>query len=112
MAFNKAPTSLFGASYVSDDTNITIPIADLPGLLVADADETTGDWRALAIAFCQLFYAHYYSLDTADRPAAFKANPPLSSAVRSGDFDGGSKVTYQFEFYTDPATPVVADEPA
>lgn len=44
-----APSEFIG-SYVSDGTNITIPIASLTGLTAAQADGLTGDIRAVLMA--------------------------------------------------------------
>jgi len=49
MAFSKVPTAWI-PSYDSDGTNITIPIASLPGLVSGDADPATGDIRKIVYA--------------------------------------------------------------
>lgn len=41
---NYVPTNMW-PGYTSDGTNITIPIAEIPGLSVAEANAVTGDWR-------------------------------------------------------------------
>ena len=57
------------ASYSSDGTNVTIPVASLEGLTEADAHTSTGDIRALALAFLKTLYDHQQDLETADKPA-------------------------------------------
>lgn len=110
MAFNPAPTSIW-SGYTSDGTNISIPIAALQGLTVAEADTVTGDWRAICLSFCATLYQHYYSLAIADRPQAMVAMTPFPQAITSGDFAGDFKITYQFAFYGTIETPDISPEP-
>lgn len=65
-------------SYTSDGTNITIPIASLEGLSVGNAHTTTGDIRALALAFLKTLYNHQAALAAADKPAGMVISSRLS----------------------------------
>jgi hypothetical protein len=55
-------------SYDSDGTNITIPIASLPGLTSEQADPETGDIRAVIVAILNKFYADIQALPKTERP--------------------------------------------
>lgn len=111
MAFNKAPTELF-ASYTSDGTNITIPIASITGLTVGQAHTTTGDWRAIMQAIETTVFNHYNGLATADKPLAFISKAPTQYPVTSGSFAGNFRITYSCDIYSSLGTPTVADEPS
>jgi hypothetical protein len=110
MAFNGAPTQLF-PGYSSDGTNITIPIADIEGLTAAEANSTTGDWREIFYGLCTTVFIHYNGLVAADKPQAFKANPPSRYAVESGALSGTFRETFQFQFWNEYAYGDVVDEP-
>jgi hypothetical protein len=66
MAFNKAPTTLL-PSYSSDGTNMTIPIAAIPGLTSAEAHTTTGDWRAILFRLLSHAENYHYGLAAGDK---------------------------------------------
>lgn len=75
MPWDPHPSLLF-PSYSSDGTDITIPIASLPGLDAAAADDTvsgTGDSRRIAQALADRIHV-WYTDDTAeaDRPLKFR----------------------------------------
>lgn len=111
MAFNPAPTSLW-AGYVYANDTLSIPLANLDGLTAAEANATTGDWRAIAQALLVTLYNHYNGLATADKPAAMTVSTPSVQAVSSGDFAGTVKATYSASFYLTLDGAVVSDEPA
>lgn len=111
MAFNKAPTELW-SGYSSDGTDITIPIAALPGLTVGQAHTTTGDWRAIMQAIETTVFNHYNELATADKPLAFVPRAPTQYPVTSGSFAGKFRITYSCDVYSTLGSPTVADEPA
>lgn len=88
MPFNPAPSALL-PGYTSDGTNITIPLASLPGLTAAEADATTGDSREVIRAFMEQVYSHITALPAADKPARVtvtKPNPTpqANSVLRQG----------------------------
>ncbi len=56
------PTDFF-PSYSTDGVDLTIPIADLPGLTAAEADALTGDGRKLAFELIKQIQAAYTQLD-------------------------------------------------
>ena len=60
MAKDKAPSSWI-TNYSSDGTNITIPIASLPGMTAAYAHATTGDIRLIVQGFLNAIDAKHAS---------------------------------------------------
>ena len=110
MAFNSAPTELWSGYTYANDT-LSIPLADLDGLSAAEANATTGDWRAIMQALLVTLYNHYNGLETADKPAALVVSTPSVQAVNSGDFAGTVKATYSTSFYLTLDGAVVSDEP-
>ena len=110
MAFNDAPTTIW-PSYTSDGTNITIPIAALDGLTAGLAHTSTGDWRAIVLAFQQTVFRHYNALAAENRPLAVVPKAPSQFAMSSGSFVGQTRITYSIEFYSPFGTPSVAAEP-
>jgi hypothetical protein len=110
MAFNGTPT-LMWPGYSSNGTTISINIADLPGLSVADANTLTGDWRAIMLAIISKAYTYYTGLPTADKPAAFVSRAPTIQPVTAGDLINTFKMTYSMDFYNEYCTPDMADEP-
>ena len=110
MAFNKAPTALW-PSYSYADATLSIPLAALDGLSAAEADATTGDWRAIMQALQVTLYNHYNGLDAGDKPEAMTVSTPSVSAISSGDFAGTVKATYSASYYLTLDGAVVTDEP-
>lgn len=111
MAFNAAPTEVW-AGYSSDGVNITIPIANLTGLTVAEANATTGDWREIMLAFISTVHTHYVGLADADKPQAFSSATPLYQSQTTGDLAPSVKVTYKQDFYASLDVTDVIDEPS
>lgn len=111
MAVNVSPTAMW-SGFAFDGTDLKIPLADLPGLSAADANATTGDYRAVLLAFISLAYAYYTALADADKPKAFLVRVPAVTPVTSGDLAGTFKTTYELDFYNSYCTPDIADEPA
>jgi hypothetical protein len=66
MAFTATPSTWL-AGWTEDGTNITLPIANLPELTVAEADATTGDIRKIIYAFCEKFHAVNSLIETANK---------------------------------------------
>jgi hypothetical protein len=66
------PTEIF-PGYSTDGTSITIPLADLPGLTAAEADDATGDGRKLAFELTKTIAEKYLAIPTAERPAGLSA---------------------------------------
>ena len=67
MAFNPAPTALI-AGWSEDGTDVTFPLASVPGLTAANSDAVTGDWRDILLFLVEQAFNHYNGLATADRP--------------------------------------------
>lgn len=111
MAFNKAPTSLW-PSYTYGASTLSIPLAALDGLSAANADASTGDWRAIMIALMQTMFRHYSGLATADRPTALIPKAPASYNVpdSSSTYPGALRLTYSVDAYTAYSSPTIKAE--
>jgi hypothetical protein len=68
MAFDPAPSSLF-PSWSEDGTTISVPIASIANLTAAEADGTTGDWRAVIGRILDDVFNYYDGLAATDQPA-------------------------------------------
>ena len=110
MAFNKAPTALW-PSYTYANDALVIPLAALDGLSAAEANATTGDWRAIMQALQVTLYNHYNELPALDKPESMVVSTPSVSAISSGNFAGTIKATYSASYYLTLDGAVVADEP-
>lgn len=104
MAFNPSNSNWI-ASYSSDGTNITIPIASIPLLSSAEAHTTTGDIRKFLLALCHMLAAKYVSEG---------ANIPTKMIIQSSaslQTDGVTVIrTYSFQFTNTIASDEVATE--
>ena len=104
-AYSKVPTTWI-PSYSSDGTNITIPIASLPGLTVPNAHTSTGDIAEILFALLFEIQAVFATLPTAEQPAYFKAY-----ASKSADAVNDTSVrTYTTRFTTAATGETVLDE--
>jgi hypothetical protein len=109
MALNLVPTHWI-ASYSSDGTNITIPIASLSSdsqsaLSSAEAHTSTGDIRKIAFEFCKLIASVYAAEATADQPQKM-----IVSQSTSLDTSGKRIRTVNFTFTESIATADIASE--
>jgi hypothetical protein len=115
MAFNKAPSAWLGAGYSADSANdeITFTTADagsdigLPELTNAEADETTGDVRAIAHALVERLFQVWNATATADRPVRMSVFRSLNGAPNGTDLIAN----YSIQFTLTPEVEV-ADEPS
>jgi hypothetical protein len=99
------PPFLVWPGYSSDGTNITIPIADLPGLSAAEADATTGDWREILQAILRSSWQH-------EDPIQDWFSKPNTYTLFTKDFYRTTIDSYfQVKFLTDMGAPNVAPEP-
>ena len=64
---NIRPANVF-SGYLSDGTNITIPIASIPGLTAAEGHPTTGDTRELFRLIIEKIFTTIQALPAVDRP--------------------------------------------
>lgn len=99
MAFNYAPTSIW-PSYSSDGTNITIPIAQLPGLSAAEADAVTGDWREVMQTMVRTLNNYLEQIALSARTRTVTAN----EFIQSYDYPI-VKHDWQMVFRTDDSDP-------
>jgi hypothetical protein len=65
MAYDKAPTATF-PSYAYAASGVSINKSDLPGLLDAEADASTGDTRKIAYGMLEQLYQKQLASDVAD----------------------------------------------
>lgn len=87
----------------SDGTNLTIPIADIPGLTAAEADPATGNGAELLRLICDAAYDRIEALATTDRPTQMTWGKPPAQGVAGAV----SRQTYTFGFnFTVDATAV------
>lgn len=101
------PTQLL-PNYSSDGTNITIPIADLAGLVAAEADPATGDGRKVAFELVKTMHENLQALDEAAKPAQFLT----SESTPTGQGPNEVRKSYTFTFDVNISAVDVADEPA
>ena len=106
MAFDKKPSSWI-TGWSADGTDISFPIASLPGLTAADADGTTGDIRKVLFALMDSLLGVWYILDNADRPTQ------MTLAQNTSGGSDGQTLTQQYvaQFTTEVSEQDVADEP-
>lgn len=92
--------------------HISIPLAALPGLTLANATISTSDYPSFALALNLAILNHYNALAEADRPKAFVPKLTTSAAPASGDFAGSIKYSFQTDIYVPiPAPPGAEAEP-
>jgi hypothetical protein len=103
MAFNPAPPSWI-ASWSSDGTNITIPIASLQGLVAGEAHNSTGDIRACVLAILDTLYNAYKDEVAADRPVRMTIRRNTVDSLTS------TRQTFTVEFTLESLSSEVADE--
>lgn len=90
MAFAAGQTPLptdFFPGYTSDGTNISIPIASLPGLTAAEADAATGNGMEVVEKITTAAHQAIQAAPEADRPA--------NMVVTQGSIDPQSTNTYR-----------------
>ena len=92
-----SPSSLF-PGWVSDGTDVTIPIASMEGLTAAAADGLTGDARAVMLALNNSMFIWYRDLVT--KPTAIVPKMSLSSPRSAGNFANQLPVTFTTTAYT------------
>jgi len=93
--------------YDSDGTSITIPLAQLPGLSVAEADAATGDWREVlqAILVSSLDHSELYIKQSlASQLDTYKI-------YRKNFYRSTIDSYFTVQFLTDMGVPNVAPEP-
>ena len=87
MAFDPAPSSLF-PSWSENGTTISVPIASIANLTAAEADGTTGDWRAVIGRLVDDVYNYDNALATADSPTKF--------TITRQRFESGTSIVYRY----------------
>jgi hypothetical protein len=95
MAFDPKPSTWI-ASWSSDGTNITVPIASFPELTAAEANATTGDIREVSFAICEKLFQFYNTLASADRPVRMT----ISKSASINSTDGIVNNSFVFSFQT------------
>ena len=99
------PPFLIWPGYSSDGTSLTIPIAELPGLSVVEADAVTGDWREILQTIFRSSWQHESQItDWFSKPDTYM--------IFTKDFYNSTIDSYfQIKFITDMGEPNVAPEP-
>lgn len=87
------PADLF-PGYTSDGTNITIPLAALPGLEASEADASTGNGSEVLRIICESAYQAIEGMDQASRPTQIT----WSKAVPAGLTNDTFRQSYTFGF--------------
>lgn len=93
-----APSEIF-TGYTSDGTSITIPLAALPGLTAAEADETTGNVMEVCRQFLNGLHSGITALAPTSRPTkatVAKQNPSIATGatVAPGTLRQGYTLTF------------------
>jgi hypothetical protein len=99
-----APRAVF-YGYTFDGTSLSIPIADLAGLSVEEADVVTGDWRKILQAVLTYSVEYHSNFQWSIQPRTydvFKMDLPNSRYIDRH---------FLTHFYTDMGDPNVAQEP-
>lgn len=99
-----APRAIF-YGYEFDGTSLSIPIADLIGLSVEEADAVTGDWREVLQAILLTATEYHRSFQWSIQPRTY--NPFGMNLLNSRTFDRHFGIT----FYVDMGEANVAPEP-
>ena len=100
---------LFGWEYDSGTDTISIPLATLFELTAAQANATTGDWRAVVLALVNSMWDSYVELDSPPRAMVLEYYPGYMMNV--GPFTGHVKADYQATTYLNFPDKTLADEP-
>ena len=105
-----SPRAVF-PGWVSNGTNITVPISSFPGLAAADAHGVSGDARALIQSMCSAAFIWYN--DAVAKPEALKVvYAPGQIQTYGGDFTGKQKTEIRVTAYLNFPEMTLADEPA
>jgi hypothetical protein len=99
-----APRSVF-YEYEFDGTSLSIPIADLIGLSVAEADAVTGDWRDIFKALLLSSTEYHYRFQWSIQPKTYE---PFFKDLYHSD---ASTSYSQIKFVVNMGEPNVAPEP-
>lgn len=105
MAFTQTPTGWF-PDWSEDATNITVPIASLPGLTAATADGATGDIRKILYAIMETCWAKFEGLTPATRPTKLT----IKKSSHNDEIAGTIEHQYLVTFITEDTGQTVADE--
>lgn len=103
-----SPRAVF-PGWVSNGTNITVPISSLPGLAAADAHGVSGDARTLIQSMCSAAFIWYN--DVVAKPEALEVTYAPGRMQISGDFNGKQKTEIKFAAYLNFPEMTLADEP-
>lgn len=89
--------------------HISIPLASLPGLTLANATIATSDWPSIYLALLLALVEHYNSLATADKPTACVPRLTTAAASTTGSFAGAQKWTFTVDIYVPTPAPTGAE---
>lgn len=100
---------LFGWEYDDGDDTISIPLSTLFELTSAQANATTGDWRAVVLALVNSMWDAYVELDDPPKAVVLEYNPGYMMA--NGPFEGSVKSEYSATTYLTFPEKYIAGEP-
>lgn len=103
------PTALF-TGWTEDGTDITLPLADLPGLTAAEADAASGDGREIVRIFLNTVFTKIQALPSADRPSKMTITRGNPTGVSASEIRQSYTVT--FDLAISPVNVEMSDEPA
>ena len=105
MAFDPLPQAWF-PTLTDDNTDITLPIAELPELTAAEIDATTGDIRKFLYAFLEKCWTVWDGLADADKSEMMTLRKSLNVSSTTGYITH----RYTITFKTAVSAQDVADE--
>lgn len=94
MAFNPAPTVLFGSNYSGTSTDAVLKIADFPELTSVEADEATGDSRKLLFAILTKVEASLNALEAAAKPTKVTISKSSTAPSSLGVFTTNFNISF------------------
>lgn len=109
MAVDLKPTAIF-PNWTYADGTISVPRTDLFGLAAAACDPTTGDARAVVVAFLKTMQERYMEL--AEKPKALTMRYEPGNFVRYGTFAERIKAQFVLTAHLRFPEETIVDEPA
>jgi len=93
------PPNVLFPNMTADNSALTIPYIDLPGLSGVGANPQFGDARAIAKALIERIFVAFSELPTDDRPLGFSVSKsnPLGSGLDQVSQNYSLSLTYTYE---------------
>jgi hypothetical protein len=106
MAFNKTPTAWI-PGWSADANDVTFPIASVPELDAAEANETTGDIRRILFALLEHIASVNSAVEAADRSKRMTINKSVMGNLTNSE---SLDYTYMIKLQMEPTGIEVAEE--